>query len=174
MFFENWTGILRVAMVGSLAYIGLVVLLRVSGKRTLSKLNAFDLVVTVALGSTLSGVLLDKNVALLEGLVGFGILILGQYVVTALSVRSARFQRFVKAEPRLLVYRGRLLRDALREERVTDAEIAAVVREQGLSALEDVDALVLETDGSFDVVTVGEGARSALRPVTGFPPRATA
>ena len=49
MFFSSWQGLLRVLVVGALAYLLLVVLLRVSGKRTLAKMNAFDLVVTVAL-----------------------------------------------------------------------------------------------------------------------------
>lgn len=54
MLFQGWPGLARTAVVGSMAYAGLVLFLRISGKRTLSKLNAFDLVVTVALGSTLA------------------------------------------------------------------------------------------------------------------------
>ena len=45
--FDGWTGIVRIVLVGSLAYVGLVAILRASGKRTLSKMSAFDLVVTV-------------------------------------------------------------------------------------------------------------------------------
>ena len=58
MWFDSWDSLLRVIAGGFAAYASLVVLLRVSGKRTLSKLNAFDLVVTVALGSTLATMLL--------------------------------------------------------------------------------------------------------------------
>ena len=54
MFFDSWAGLGRVLVVGVLAYSALVLLLRISGKRTLTKMNAFDLVVTVALGSTLA------------------------------------------------------------------------------------------------------------------------
>ena len=68
MIFDTWFGLLRVLVVGTAAYAALVLLLRASGKRTLAKLNAFDLVVTVALGSTLATVLLSKDVALAEGL----------------------------------------------------------------------------------------------------------
>jgi hypothetical protein len=56
MFFESWSGLGRVLVVGVLAYGALVFVLRVSGKRTLSKMNAFDLIVTVALGSTIATV----------------------------------------------------------------------------------------------------------------------
>ena len=82
MFFDSWLGLLRVGVVGSLAYLALVLLLRVSGKRTLSKMNAFDFVVTVALGSTLATVLLSKDVALAEGVVAFTLLIGAQYLIT--------------------------------------------------------------------------------------------
>ena len=84
----------------------LLLLLRVSGKRTLTKMNAFDLVVTVALGSTLATVLLTKSVALAEGLTAFMLLIFLQFVLTWLSVRSRAVSRLVKSEPTLLVYQG--------------------------------------------------------------------
>lgn len=60
MLFHGWESLLRIIIVGSAAYAFLVVVLRVSGKRTLSKMNAFDLVITVALGSTLATVLMDR------------------------------------------------------------------------------------------------------------------
>ena len=86
-FFSSWTSIARVLLVGVAAYAGLVLLLRVSGKRTLTKMNAFDLVVTVALGSTLATVLRTKSVALADGLAAFALLIFLQYGLTWLSVR---------------------------------------------------------------------------------------
>ncbi|RYD87586.1 MAG: hypothetical protein EOP50_20525, partial [Sphingobacteriales bacterium] len=57
MFFDSGYDLLRVVLVGTLAYLGCVVLMRISGNRTLSKMNSFDLVVTVAFGSTLSSIL---------------------------------------------------------------------------------------------------------------------
>lgn len=54
MFFSGIEPIGRTLLIGFLAYIGLILVLRVSGKRTLTKMNAFDLVVTVAIGSTLA------------------------------------------------------------------------------------------------------------------------
>lgn len=152
MFFDGWASPARVVIVGALAYVGLVVLLRVSGKRTLSKMNAFDLVVTVALGSTLATILLSSDVALAEGLVAFALLIGMQLTITWLSVRFRTVRRLVKAEPTLLLHRSELLREAMRRERVTEAEVLAAVRAQGISSLEQVEAVVLETDGSFTTV----------------------
>jgi uncharacterized membrane protein YcaP (DUF421 family) len=166
MFFDDWFGLLRVLVVGTLAYASLVLLLRVSGKRTLSKMNAFDLVVTVALGSTLATVLLTNDVALLEGVLALALLIGLQLAIAWLSVRSERVQEFVKAQPRLLLHRGRMLPAALREERVTEEEVRAAARAQGIGSLGEVDAVVLETDGSFSVLKqAGDG--TALANVAG-------
>lgn len=152
MFFDTWFGLLRVLVVGTLAYAALVLLLRVSGKRTLAKLNAFDLIVTVALGSTLATVLLSESVALIEGLAAFALLAGLQYLVAWLSVRSPRFGDLVKSEPTLLLHRGRLLDGARRAQRVTRAEVLAALRGSGAAEAAQVAAVVLETDGSLSVI----------------------
>jgi len=169
MFFDNWADLVRIVVIGVLAYGGLVVILRVSGKRTLSKMNAFDLVVTVALGSTLATVLLSKSVAFAEGLLAFAVLVTLQFVVTWSSARSSVVSRLVKNEPKLLFYEGRYLRDAIRAERLTEEEVEAAVRQQGIANLENVGAAVLETDGSVTVVPRQPdlGSASALRSVGG-------
>lgn len=165
MFFDHWHDLLRILAVGTLAFTAVVVLLRVSGKRTLAKMNAFDLVVTIALGSTLASVLLDSAVSLAEGALALALLIALQYVVAWLSVRSSRFESIVKSEPRLLARNGRLLPQAMRAERLTEEEILAALRGAGLRRLEQAEAVVLETDGSLSVVRSGEGPADALREV---------
>ncbi|WP_438029896.1 DUF421 domain-containing protein [Sorangium sp. So ce233] len=152
MFFSNWHSLGRIVVVGGLAYVALIVLLRVSGKRVLSKMNAFDLVVTIALGSTLATVMLSKSVALAEGVLAFALLVLLQFLITWLSVRSRKVSQMVKAEPTLLVRRGELLPRALEQERVVEAEILAAAREHGVMSLSEVEAIILETDGSFSVI----------------------
>ncbi|MGK7868827.1 DUF421 domain-containing protein [Falsiroseomonas sp. E2-1-a20] len=165
MFFESWFGILRVLVVGTLAYAALVVMLRVSGKRTLAKLNAFDLIVTVALGSTLATVLLSKSVALAEGLAAFALLAGLQYAVAWLSARSPRFSDLVKSEPTLLLHRGRFLEGAMRAQRVTRAEILAALRGSGAAEPGQVAAVVLETDGSLSIVQGSASGAGALEGV---------
>lgn len=152
MLFDSWAGLGRVLLVGTLAYVALVLLLRISGKRTLSKLNAFDLVVTVALGSTLATVLLSKSVALAEGALALALLISLQYAIAWLSVRSPRLEGMIKAEPTLLLHRGRFLEQAMRAERITREEILAALRASGAAEPQAIAAVVLETDGSLSVI----------------------
>lgn len=155
IFFESWLGLGRVLLVGTLAYLALIAAMRASGKRTLSKLNAFDLIVTVALGSTLATVLLSSDVALAEGVLALALLIFLQFAITWASVRSERFQKLVKAEPTLIFHGGRFLGKAMRAERITREEVLATVRASGLASLSEVAAIVLETDGTVSVIKSG-------------------
>nr|WP_228461896.1 YetF domain-containing protein [Paracoccus liaowanqingii] len=152
MFFDDWAGVIRTVIVGLLAYLALIVMLRASGKRTLSKMNAFDLVVTVALGSTLATVLLTASVPLVEGVVALALLVYLQYAITWASVRSDRFRALIKAEPTLLVHDGRPLEGAMKTQRVTRDEIDAALRSSGKTDLTQVKSVVLETDGSMTVI----------------------
>ncbi|MDP8916611.1 MAG: DUF421 domain-containing protein [Pseudomonadota bacterium] len=139
----------RTVLVSVMAYTALVLFLRISGKRTLSKLNAFDFVVTVALGSTLATILLSKNVALAEGLTALAMLIGLQYAVTWTAVRSSTFSGLIRSEPTLLARDGRLLESAMHRQRITEGEIMSAVRDRGAQRLEEVEAVFLESDGSI-------------------------
>ncbi|TDN38485.1 DUF421 domain-containing protein [Hymenobacter sp. UV11] len=166
IFFISWASIGRTLIIGVAAYVGLMLLLRISGKRTLTKMNAFDLVVTVALGSTLATVLLSKSVALADGLTAFALLIALQFSITWLSVRSRTVGQLVKAEPTLLVYQGAFLPAAMRTERITEHELLAALRQHGLASVDKAAAVVLENNGQLSVLKqTTTGPDSALRDV---------
>lgn len=150
--------VIRIAVVGPIAYVSLIVFLRVAGKRSISKMNAFDFVVTVALGSLLGTVILDSSVGIMDGAAAMGVLLVGQYIVSWLSVRSDRFERMLKAEPTLILRDGRSLPDAMRRMRVTQRDIDAAARQAGVDAV-NVAEMILEPDGTVSVV-VDETLRS--------------
>lgn len=152
MFFDSWEVLLRTLVVGGLAWLALVLMLRISGKRTLAKLNSFDLVVTVALGSTLATILLSRDVALAEGAVAFLVLIGMQFAVAWLSVRSRTVRRLARSEPRLLLFRGEFLETAMNDERVTRSEVLQAIRSNGSQLADNVEGVVLETDGTLSVI----------------------
>jgi uncharacterized membrane protein YcaP (DUF421 family) len=147
---DAW-GVVRVLAAGTLGYVFLVVALRSTGNRTLSKLNAFDFVVTVALGSALATTMLSKSTTWLEGAAGMGLLVTLQYAVSWLSVRSRLFEELVKSEPKLLVHNGEILRQALRSARISEEEINSALRMEGINSLSEDTSVVLEADGSLSV-----------------------
>ncbi len=164
--------LLNTLIVGISAYISAIFLLRLSGKRTLSKWNAFDFVVTIALGSILATTLVSTKTSFFQGMLAFSVLIFFQYIITWIAVRSPVVQKFIKAEPTLLLYQGKLQYSVLKQERVNEAEVFAALRSQGVASTETVEAVILETDGSFSVIKqVGNDPHStlsALKDVKGF------
>ncbi|MDY6995210.1 MAG: DUF421 domain-containing protein [Actinomycetota bacterium] len=161
MWFDDWSDIVRVLIVGTAAYIGLVALLRVSGKRTLAKLNAFDLVVTVAFGSTLATILLSSDVSYAEGVTALVLLAVLQFVAAMISSRLRLGRAVITARPTLLLRDGAMLDEALREQRISADEIRQAVRAGGAGSLADVAAVVLETDGTLSVISadrLGDGS----------------
>ena len=153
MFSITLDSFIRIITVGILAYVGLIFFLLTSGKRSLTQLNAFDLVVTVALGSILSTILLNKNVSLLEGLLAFVLMILLQFILTFTSVRWKKFNKIIKSEPSLLYLNGSFLRETMKEERISEGDILQSVRNDGIGDLKEVKAIVLENDGSLSVIS---------------------
>jgi uncharacterized membrane protein YcaP (DUF421 family) len=169
MWFDTWSELVRILVVGASGYVTVVLVLRLSGKRTLAKLNAFDLVVTVALGSTLATILLSKDVSWTEGAVGLGLLAALQSVVAWATIRRPRVRNVVTARPTLLLRDGKVVQEALQRERVSFDEVRQAVRASGRGDLASVAAVVLESDGSLSVITQDEaGDRSALSGVRGI------
>ncbi len=153
MFFSSWDNLFRTIVIGTIAYAGLVVLLRISGNRTLSKMNSFDLVVTVAFGSTLSTVLINKSVSLVQGLTAIALLVCLQFIITWLSVRSTLVSNIIKTRPTMVLENGRFLREGMVAVRVTEDEIRAAVRQHGWGGIDQVAAVVMEADGSLSVIS---------------------
>ncbi|MGI5187229.1 DUF421 domain-containing protein [Promicromonospora sp. CA-289599] len=168
MWFDSWGDLVRVVVVGAAAYVVLVVVLRLSGKRTLAKLNAFDLVVTVALGSTLATVLLSADVAWSEGATAFVVLVLLQLAVSWTTSRMGPSRSVVTARPVTHLCDGVLDETAIAAQRLTTAEVRQAVRSSGVGGFDQVARVMLETDGTLSVVTTSKlGDRSALEPEEG-------
>lgn len=146
MLFNGWTELRHILIVGAASYLVLILMLRISGKRTLSKLNAFDLIITIALGSTLASAFTQGNLSIAGASLTFALLVGLQFVITWLAFRSEKVNQLIKSEPVLLFYDGSFLDPALRKERVTREEVMSALRSCGITRMEDVKAVVLESN----------------------------
>jgi len=168
MWFDSWADLLRVFLVGSAAYGALVVVLRVSGKRTLSQLNAFDFVVTVSLGSTLATVLLSGDTSWSEGVLALALLAGLQFLVAWISTHLPWVRPALTSRPTVLLQGGELQHEAMRRNRLSEAEVRQAVRMQGIGDLSKVGAVVLETNGTLSVIPITQyGNGSAMEEVRG-------
>lgn len=122
IFFDSWESILRTLLIGLFSYVALILMLRIVGNRTLSQLNAFDFIVTVAFGSTLATVILTKEVALADGLLALALLIFLQILISKTSTSSKFLRSLIKTDPFPLFFNN-FLRDVLHRHRITQDEI---------------------------------------------------
>ncbi len=172
IFFDNWDSIFRTFLVTILAYGALVVILRASGKRTLSKMNAFDFIVTIALGSTLASASLDKQTSLADAVLALGLFVSLQYAVTWLSVRFKWVKNVVTSKPSLLLYKGEIIKANMKKERITVEELYSAARAKGITDIGSIDAIVLESAGKMTVIHhMSDGGIESLSDVKGIDER---
>ncbi|RYD46604.1 MAG: DUF421 domain-containing protein [Verrucomicrobiaceae bacterium] len=162
IFFNDGAGLLHVAVCSVVSYLALFVFIRLSGKRTMSKLNAFDFVVAVTLGSKLSSMILAKT-PILEGMLAVSIIIGLQYLLAKSARESQTMEGLINSKPTLLYYNGSFLIDTLKRECITEEEVYAAVRAYRMEDMKLVRAVVMELNGELTVVKKGDpGANSSL------------
>lgn len=149
---SSWPELARILIIGSASYLALLVLLRGFGNRALAKMNAYDFVTTIALGSVLASAIVSKDIRLDSAVLSFSILLAMQRAVAWLSFHSKILQNALSNEPTLLVRDGRLLDASMRRECISKSDIEAAIRAQGHMKLSSVSAVILETDGSMSII----------------------
>lgn len=166
----GWEPLARILVVGTLGFVWLVLLMRVTGPRNMAKVTTFDFVITVTLGSAFGRVLTAQEVAISDAIVAFALLVTLQWTFGTLRHRSSRFARMVDSGPTLLYHGDRPVEAAMRRHRLTESDLHSAAREKGLGSLADVEAVILQADGTFAVIgssTMGDG--SSVRPFVQAP-----
>ncbi|MSU91651.1 DUF421 domain-containing protein [Rhodobacteraceae bacterium 2CG4] len=139
IWFNSWARLQSIAVGSVFFFVFIVALMRLSGKRTTGQMNNFDWIITVAIGSLASSGILLKNVSIADAALAMVLLAALQSATTWLALRSPRFAGLVKPHPRILAEDGRYLREALRAERVTEAEVRAKLRAHGMTRLSEAN-----------------------------------
>lgn len=151
LFFKDWTGLRDILICSATGYLALFAFIRISGKRTLAKLNAFDFVVAVTLGSTLSSMILAKT-SIAEGLLAVAVIIGLQYALAKLARESPKLETIINSGPTLLYYEGRYLRENMAKEVITEEEVLAAIRTFRIADMAQVRTVVMELNGELTVV----------------------
>ena len=143
-----WEFVLRAAAV----YVVLMVLIRLSGKRTMGQFTPFDMLLIVLLGNAVQNSLLGKDTSLPGGLLLATVLIALNWCVAFVTSRSQRVERLVEGVPVVLARDGKLFRSVLRREMVSEDDFEEALRQNGEMTLTDVRIALLETNGMISVV----------------------
>jgi uncharacterized membrane protein YcaP (DUF421 family) len=133
-------------------YIFLVVILRVGGRRELSQMNAFDLVVLLMLANAVQNAIIGDDNSLVGGFIGGTTLILLNLGVVRYLYGHPSLDRKIEGEPVVLLKDGRPIRRALEKELITEEELLAIIHRQGVDRFEACSEVILETSGTISVL----------------------
>lgn len=160
-----------------LIYAGAVAALRLAGRRTLAQMSAFDVVVTIAIGSTIASTVVPPSPAVSDGLAVLGTMLASQVALAAVRQRFPRTQRVLDFRPRTIFRNGTFdLRSSPASAQVTYEELFSLLRREGIFDLADVHLVVLEPTGNISVARSEPRADSEIMRATegvGAPPSAS-
>lgn len=143
-------------------YLGILLLLRLAGKRDLAQLNTFDLVVLLLLSNVVQNAVIGNDNSLLGGLIGAATLV----VVNSAVVRSTRasepLDRLLEGTATTIASHGRLDERALARLGLRAADVELALRKQGAMSIDDVEQAVLAPGGSI-LLRLHEDATPATR-----------
>lgn len=149
---NGWQALIRILVVGILCYIALVVILKVTRKRTLASLTAFDFVVTVAIGAVYGRLLTAKDVSISEAVTAFMLLAFLQFLFSWLQMRIEIFRKIFTSRPVLLYYKGEFIEKSMRKEKIQKSELIGEARKKGYGNFQEIQIIILENDASFSII----------------------
>ena len=142
-----WELVVRAAIV----YVALMVMVRVTGKRTVGQFTPFDLLVIMLLSEGVSDSLRGGDESVPGGLIVAATLVALDVVLAFVSSRSARVDSVLQGDPVLVGRDGVIYKDVLRRQRVAEADMDKALRSADC-ALEDMRMAILEADGNINIM----------------------
>jgi uncharacterized membrane protein YcaP (DUF421 family) len=135
-----------------LVYAFLLLAIRIFGKRELGQMTSFDIILLLSLSNMLQNAMIGNDNSVIGGVVGASVLLAVNLLVALVVFRFRRIERLVDGAPKFLVKDGRLQRDALRKELLTEQDILSAVRHAGVERIEDVRYAIAEPNGEISVI----------------------
>ncbi len=134
------------------AFVVLFLLLRLLGRRELSSMEPFDLILLVVVGDLVQQGVTQSDMSLTGSMLAIGTFAVLSVAVSWLVFRFRRIRKVLDAEPLIILQDGKLVEHNLKHERLTEQEIAAAARQQQIASLDDVAWAVLEGNGRISFI----------------------
>ncbi len=151
-----WQKVVRAAVV----YVFLLIAFRLTGKRQVGQMTTFDLIVVLIISNVLQNAMIGPDNSVLGGLIGATVILLVNYGIAELVLRSRKAERVLEPEPTVLIVNGKLVEKNLRKELISSAELHTALRKDGVISAEDVKLAVLEPNGTISIIKKSEFGKS--------------
>jgi uncharacterized membrane protein YcaP (DUF421 family) len=156
LFFHTDIPIWNLIIRGVVVYFGIVLLLRISGKRQVGQMGATELATILLISNAVQNSMNGGDNSLMGGMILAGVLIALGSMLTYLTYRKRIFRVIFEGRPTLLVHHGKVIEKAMCAERITRTDLTILMRKQGIHKLSEIQTAILETDGSLSLLHVDE------------------
>ena len=136
----------------TIIYILVLLVMRMMGKREISQMQPFELVIAIMIADLATVPMSDTGIPITSGIVPILALLLFQLIISIINLKSITFRKIVCVKPRILIYRGKIDELALKKEKVTINELQERLREKGIFTIGDVEYAIIETSGDLSVI----------------------
>jgi uncharacterized membrane protein YcaP (DUF421 family) len=136
---------------GTVIYLALFLIFRLSGKRQVGQLTPFDLVLLLIISNAVQNAMVGPDTSLVGGLIVAIVLVAWNRVLGFLSARSHRLEKVIEGRPEVVVHMGRVYEDVLRRNEISMEELRGALRRNGVFDIADVEYALLETNGAISV-----------------------
>lgn len=143
------------------AFILLLFLTRVMGKKQLSQLTFFDYVVGITIGSIAATMSVDKNIQISNGVVSLAIWGFFSIFLGFLGMKSRKFLQLTDGRPSIVIKNGEVLEESMKKNQIAVDELMMLLREKGVFKVDDIEIAILETNGELSVMK-----KTDLEPIT--------
>jgi uncharacterized membrane protein YcaP (DUF421 family) len=136
---------------GTVIYLALFLIFRLSGKRQVGQLTPFDLVLLLIISNAVQNAMVGPDTSLIGGLIVAIVLVAWNRLLGFLSARSHRLEKVIEGRPEVVVHMGRVYEDVLRRNDISMEELRGALRRNGVFDIADVEYALLETNGAISV-----------------------
>lgn len=134
----------------------LLVLFRLSGKRSLAQITPFDFIVLLVIGDTMQDAILGDDLSITNAVVAIVTLFALDLALSLIKQKSARFALLIEDVPLIVVVNGKMLKERTDKERIDQDDILEAARESGLERMSQIKYAILERDGKLSIIPVDD------------------
>jgi uncharacterized membrane protein YcaP (DUF421 family) len=138
-------------------YLVLLCLLRAMGRRELSQLTTFDLLITVVIGDLIQQGVTQEDMSFTGAVLAVGTMCLLAVAGSFIGTKSRRARRLLDGVPVVIARNGVLFDEVMRRERITESELMEAARGEQVTDLANIDLVVVEPDGRFSFLRADRG-----------------
>ena len=136
----------------SIIYLLVLIVMRLMGKREISQMQPFELVIAIMIADLASVPMADTGIPIFNGIIPILTLLAFQLILSILNMKSIKLRAIICGKPQILIFRGKIDEKALKKEKITINELQERLRQSNIFNIGDVEYAILETSGQISVI----------------------